>query len=250
MPFGRAHPGLATWISPAEGQSKDHRKPSWMARRSPSSSILIEPFGLHVSTMMLHGLSFVLGKVHIGHLNTIPLEVQSCFAGDLGAIDAKYDIAVSTSCAALDYVVVDNTATAQCCVEMLRRKGLGVATFLILDKQQHLAQAVQEKPTAPEGAACWSLSQCGLHSSIAAHVRLSPYQIWVLCLTCYTMLYHAVPCCTMLYHAIPCCTINIAMLYPAIPCCKCLPMLQSCLRCACVTVHTIAKIVSMKLSHD
>ena len=75
----------------------------------------------------------------------------SFFSGDLGAIDAKYDIAVSTSCAALDYVVVDTTATAQCCVEMLRRKGLGVATFLILDKQQHLAKALQEKPTTPEG---------------------------------------------------------------------------------------------------
>ena len=72
-------------------------------------------------------------------------------AGDLGAIDAKYDIAVSTSCDALDYVVVDNTGTAQCCVEMLRRKGLGVATFLILDKQQHLAKALQERPSPPEG---------------------------------------------------------------------------------------------------
>lgn len=80
------------------------------------------------------------------------LQDFSAFVGDLGAIDAKYDIAVSTSCAALDYVVVDNTATAQSCVEMLRCKGLGVATFLILDKQQHLAKALQEKPTAPEGA--------------------------------------------------------------------------------------------------
>jgi len=58
---------------------------------------------------------------------------------------------VSTSCGALDYVVVDNTGTAQCCVEMLRRKGLGVATFLILDKQQHLAKALQERPSPPEG---------------------------------------------------------------------------------------------------
>ncbi|KAL0027544.1 hypothetical protein WJX77_009918 [Trebouxia sp. C0004] len=71
--------------------------------------------------------------------------------GDLGAIDAKYDIAVSTSCGALDYMVVDNTGTAQCCVEMLRRRGLGVATFLILDKQQHLAKALQERPSPPEG---------------------------------------------------------------------------------------------------
>ena len=89
--------------------------------------------------------------------------VQDCcaFTGDLGTIDAKYDIAVSTSCAALDYVVVDNTATAQCCVEMLRRKGLGVATFLILDKQQHLAKMVQDKPTAPEG-----VSAIPLHSTV------------------------------------------------------------------------------------
>lgn len=80
-------------------------------------------------------------------------------AGDLGAIDAKYDVAVSTSCAALDYIVVDSTGTAQCCVEMLRRQGLGVATFLILDKQQHLAPALQSKASPPEGESnvylCW-----------------------------------------------------------------------------------------------
>ena len=96
------------------------------------------------------------------HYILIFMAVQDCsaFAGDLGAIDAKYDIAVSTSCAALDYVVVDNTATAQCCVEMLRSKGLGVATFLILDKQQHLAKALQEKPTAPEGVTLQVPSGC------------------------------------------------------------------------------------------
>ena len=91
----------------------------------------------------------------LGHMHSFPTDPsnnsKSLYSGDLGAIDAMYDIAVSTSCAALDYVVVDNTATAQCCVEMLRRKGLGVATFLILDKQQHLAKALQEKPSAPEG---------------------------------------------------------------------------------------------------
>ena len=88
-----------------------------------------------------------------------------CCAGDLGAIDAKYDIAVSTSCAALDYIVVDTTGTAQCCVEMLRRKGLGVATFLILDKQQPLAKALQEKPSPPEGEHSHQLLQ--LHGSWA-----------------------------------------------------------------------------------
>ena len=34
-------------------------------------------------------------------------------AGDLGAIDAKFDVAVSTAAPALDYVVVDDTASAQ-----------------------------------------------------------------------------------------------------------------------------------------
>lgn len=69
---------------------------------------------------------------------------------------------MSTSCAALDYVVVDTTATAQSCVEMLRRKGLGVATFLILDKQQHLAKALQEKPAAPESKQCVIFCDCSL----------------------------------------------------------------------------------------
>ena len=74
-------------------------------------------------------------------------------AGDLGAIDAKYDIAVSTAAAALDYIVVDDTPTAQRCVELLRARKLGVATFLILDKQAHLAQKASEKASPPEGVA-------------------------------------------------------------------------------------------------
>ncbi|KAK9877855.1 hypothetical protein WA026_020085 [Henosepilachna vigintioctopunctata] len=34
--------------------------------------------------------------------------------GDLGAIDQKYDIAISTACGPLDYIVVDTVKTAQC----------------------------------------------------------------------------------------------------------------------------------------
>jgi chromosome segregation ATPase len=33
--------------------------------------------------------------------------------GDLGAIDAKFDVAVSSAVPALDYIVVDTTVTAQ-----------------------------------------------------------------------------------------------------------------------------------------
>ena len=72
-------------------------------------------------------------------------------AGDLGAIDTKYDVPVSTAAPALDYIVVDDTPTAQRCVELLRARKLGVATFLILDKQAHLAQKASEKASPPEG---------------------------------------------------------------------------------------------------
>ena len=42
-------------------------------------------------------------------------------AGDLGAIDARYDVAVSTAVGALDYIVVETTRDAQLVVEYLRR---------------------------------------------------------------------------------------------------------------------------------
>ncbi|GJP29429.1 hypothetical protein CLOM_g16692 [Closterium sp. NIES-68] len=71
--------------------------------------------------------------------------------GDLGAIDAKYDIAISTACGALEYIVVDSIETAQACTEMLRDRQLGVQTFLALDKQQHLVREMSEKVRTPEG---------------------------------------------------------------------------------------------------
>lgn len=48
---------------------------------------------------------------------------------------AKFDVAISTACGGLDYIVVETTSAAQACVELLRSKGLGVATFLILVSQ-------------------------------------------------------------------------------------------------------------------
>lgn len=72
-------------------------------------------------------------------------------SGDLGAVDARYDVAASTAAGALDFIVVDDTPTAQRCVELLRKRGLGVATFLLLDKQAHLAKRAAEKARPPEG---------------------------------------------------------------------------------------------------
>ncbi|KAF4390757.1 hypothetical protein G4B88_015647 [Cannabis sativa] len=84
--------------------------------------------------------------------------------GDLGAIDAKYDVAISTACHGLDYIVVETTGAAQACVELLRRENLGVATFMILvllvsrvslrmeqEKQVDNLPRLKEKVQTPEG---------------------------------------------------------------------------------------------------
>jgi structural maintenance of chromosome 4 len=61
-------------------------------------------------------------------------------------------VAISTACAALDYIVVESTSDAQRCVELLRRNHLGVATCLILEKQKGLAASMNERVQTPEGA--------------------------------------------------------------------------------------------------
>jgi structural maintenance of chromosome 4 len=58
--------------------------------------------------------------------------------GDLGAIDATYDVAISSACAALDHLVVETTSGAQQCVAYLRQHNLGRATFIILEQLRYL----------------------------------------------------------------------------------------------------------------
>jgi structural maintenance of chromosome 4 len=69
-------------------------------------------------------------------------------------------VAISTACGALNYIVVETTSDAQRCVELLRRRNLGVATFLILEKQRGLAGQMNESVQTPEGE-CWSVLQAG-----------------------------------------------------------------------------------------
>ena len=54
--------------------------------------------------------------------------------GNLGAIDQKYDVAISTACPALDNLVVDITEVGQQCVEYLRKNNLGRANFILLNQ--------------------------------------------------------------------------------------------------------------------
>lgn len=57
--------------------------------------------------------------------------------GDLGGIDAQYDVAISTAAGALDHIVVDNVDTAEACIMFLKRHDIGRASFVALDKQEH-----------------------------------------------------------------------------------------------------------------
>lgn len=79
---------------------------------------------------MVHGI-----RSHC-HLLSVVAELWHFlhFKGDLGAIDEKYDVAISSSCGALDNIVVDTIDTAQKCVTFLKEQNIGVATFIGLDK--------------------------------------------------------------------------------------------------------------------
>jgi structural maintenance of chromosome 4 len=54
--------------------------------------------------------------------------------GDLGVIDDKYDVAVSTGGGALGDFVVDTVEDAQNCIQYLRQHNLGFGKFIVLEK--------------------------------------------------------------------------------------------------------------------
>lgn len=54
--------------------------------------------------------------------------------GNLGTIDKKYDVAISTACGALDNFVTDTVEGGQQCIEYLRKTNLGRGNFMCLDK--------------------------------------------------------------------------------------------------------------------
>ncbi|KAI8069201.1 RecF/RecN/SMC, partial [Gongronella butleri] len=68
--------------------------------------------------------------------------------GNLGVIDDKYDVAISTACPALDNIVVESVEAAQACIEHLRKNQLGRAVFTVLEKVQY---ATSQPVDAPEG---------------------------------------------------------------------------------------------------
>jgi len=71
--------------------------------------------------------------------------------GSLGTIDAKYDVAVTTACGALSWLVVDDADAGSACVEFLRANNLGRAKFIMLDKVAWIAERMGAHFAAPEG---------------------------------------------------------------------------------------------------
>ncbi|EGR45216.1 uncharacterized protein TRIREDRAFT_68875, partial [Trichoderma reesei QM6a] len=57
--------------------------------------------------------------------------------GNLGTIDRKYDVAVSTACPSLDNFVTETVEAGQQCIEHLRKNNLGRGNFICLDKLRH-----------------------------------------------------------------------------------------------------------------
>ena len=54
--------------------------------------------------------------------------------GNLGTIDQRYDIAISTACPSLDNLVVDSVEVGQQCIDYLRKNSLGRANIICLDR--------------------------------------------------------------------------------------------------------------------
>lgn len=66
--------------------------------------------------------------------------------GDLGAIDQRYDVAISTCCGGLDNILVEDVDTAQACIRLLKDQKLGRTTFIVLEKQNHFWKQLRNKP--------------------------------------------------------------------------------------------------------
>ena len=69
--------------------------------------------------------------------------------GNLGTIDARYDVAISTACPSLDNFVTETVEAGQQCIEYLRKTNLGRGNFMCLDKLR--TRSLDPIPT-PENA--------------------------------------------------------------------------------------------------
>ena len=73
--------------------------------------------------------------------------------GDLGIIDKKYDVAISTAThKSLDTILVQDVASAQSCIGFLKSKNIGRANFLALEKMKKYERDVNRSISTPENS--------------------------------------------------------------------------------------------------
>ncbi|CAG2178080.1 unnamed protein product, partial [Oppiella nova] len=70
--------------------------------------------------------------------------------GDLGAVDSKYDCAVSTACGTLDNIVTETVDNATDCINFLKKNNIGTARFMPLDKISKSTR-ISDEQAFPEG---------------------------------------------------------------------------------------------------
>mmetsp|Transcript_1063 Transcript_1063/g.1326 ORF Transcript_1063/g.1326 Transcript_1063/m.1326 type:complete len:1353 (+) Transcript_1063:32-4090(+) len=73
--------------------------------------------------------------------------------GDLASIDAKYDVAISTACGYLDYMVVETQEGGSKAIDFLRKNNIGRVSFIVLDQIRAKAEKqMNSKFDVPSGA--------------------------------------------------------------------------------------------------
>uniref|UniRef100_A0A8D8QVP6 Structural maintenance of chromosomes protein 4 n=1 Tax=Cacopsylla melanoneura TaxID=428564 RepID=A0A8D8QVP6_9HEMI len=70
--------------------------------------------------------------------------------GDLGGIDAKYDVAVSTACGALSYIVTETVEAGEAVIAAVKRQNVGRVNVIPLDKMQQYYNKCYQKYRTPE----------------------------------------------------------------------------------------------------
>merc|ERR1712203_1106931 len=73
--------------------------------------------------------------------------------GDLGAIDKKYDVAISTLGGGfLETILVDSIDTGTECINYIKHNNIGRGNFYALEKAERYARDIQREFRAPENA--------------------------------------------------------------------------------------------------
>uniref|UniRef100_A0A914PBP2 SMC hinge domain-containing protein n=1 Tax=Panagrolaimus davidi TaxID=227884 RepID=A0A914PBP2_9BILA len=86
--------------------------------------------------------------------------------GNLGAIDPKFDVAISTTCGQLDMIVCDTWETINKCLEFIEQHNLDRTTFVACDRIEYLRDKMQKIKTPEDTPRLFDLIECGNNEEI------------------------------------------------------------------------------------